>query len=233
MVVENAVNCRCSNSYGYTPRVTSTGCTEAAEGNAAEAGGGENAVNLWINKAYTAAVCQLSNCSKLKCSVLRKYFLLSHQGKYRVSTTALRPSHKHGKILWTHNGTMRHDDNSIPINDQLRHHEMDMQGDQPVSTPPLTFEHLTIHRAANMHLVHGNGKQGRSEGQGSDGHEMGITRIKFLWQHFPLPLLRVTMASTDLPSPITFLSPAVIVSQQTLSYFLEALWFISSVSLCI
>jgi hypothetical protein len=173
MVVENAVNCRCSNTYGYTPRVSSTGCTKPAEGNAAEAGGGENAVNLWINKAYTDPVRQLSNCSKLKCSVLCNYFLLSHQGEYKVSTTALRPSHKHGGILWEHNGTMRHDDISTPINDRPRHHELDMQGDQPVSTPPLTFGHLTRQRGANMHQVHGHGKQGRSQGQGSDGQEMG------------------------------------------------------------
>lgn len=107
--IEFGINCRCGNDYGFTPTTSGAQCTTVAKGTTNEAGGGANAVSVYKRKV--SSVRQLSTCSLLKCSALCKLFLQSRQGGYRVSMTALRPSHSitHGGITLGHLEHKHHD----------------------------------------------------------------------------------------------------------------------------
>jgi hypothetical protein len=96
--LEYSTICRCTNSYAFTP-TTSTNCVMAAGGDSTHAGGGSDSSTVFRRRS----VRPLSNCSSLKCSALCKYLLL-YQGWYRVSTTALRPSHsqRQGGLSWAY-----------------------------------------------------------------------------------------------------------------------------------
>jgi hypothetical protein len=145
--LEFGVNCRCSNGFAYDNPANGTSCNTPASGNITEAAGGAEQISVWRARNITppppppATVRPLSHCSVHKCSVLCKRFLLSHQGQYQVSTTALRPSHsiRHGGILQVIMGHHIPHTTSLSSNhiDQQRQRRRtwDLQRNQMVSTP--------------------------------------------------------------------------------------------------
>jgi hypothetical protein len=160
--LEYSTICRCTNSYAFTP-TTSTNCVLAAGGDSTQAGGGSDSSTVFRRRS----VRPLSNCSSLKCSALCKYLLLN-QGWYRVSTTALRPSHsqRQGGLSWAHLTHYAHHTHhthheSAYTNARIQRQILDMRGDQTVSA-----QASPIPRTTDMQQSGGTGNNGMEKDSG-------------------------------------------------------------------
>jgi hypothetical protein len=163
--VEFGINCRCDNQLnpGFTANKTlDASCGTVSNGTTNEAGGGRQLITLY-RAASPSTVRHLSSCSMLKCSALCKFLLLSLQGQYTVSTTALRPSHlsTYEGISWGHNKHYDLDRQNTDKHDFNYHHlhtdrherwpqSLNTLGEDTVSTQPhylwsLNYRVLTSH----------------------------------------------------------------------------------------
>jgi hypothetical protein len=142
--VEFGVNCRCGNQLnpGFPANKTlDSSCSTVSNGTDNEAGGGRQLITLY-RVASPSTVRQLSFCSMLKCSALCKLLLLSLQGQYAVSTTALWPSHSNTSegVSWGHGEHYDLDRYNTNHHHTNRHGQwrqiLDTLGDDTVSTPP-------------------------------------------------------------------------------------------------